>query len=236
MPEGGQGPPQPSLPKSFRPCVPPPSIVSFGGICSGRSRRDAGISKRTQWTQSPRGASGSLTIRASEAVRSGTPVQKRAGETSFPSQVYCRGMRPPFSNAVLLRRNCGMGKATTSLLGGQRVRNAHLTPFLLVVFPLFERPLAVGRRRGCPPVVLALGSLLGLLFRLLLCLGHPLHSSPRRLLHDQDAVHSGVLLGVAAAIVVRAAEGIKAPLGGLERDVVDDEVGLAARDADGARQ
>src|SRR5262249_16050478 len=75
--------------------------VSWAGVPSSSSRRSAGRLKRTQWTQVPRGASGSSQIRAKLFVPSGGSGHRKGGETSLPSPVYYFGMASPSWTAVL---------------------------------------------------------------------------------------------------------------------------------------
>src|SRR5881628_2317041 len=54
-----------------------------------------------QWTQVPTGASGSSAIKAKALVPRGGFSHLRGRERSAPSQVYLRGISPPFSKAEL---------------------------------------------------------------------------------------------------------------------------------------
>src|SRR6516162_7703393 len=90
------------FPKSFLPCFAPLSRVSVVGTPSDNSRVWAGRLKRTQWTQVPRGASGSSQISARLLVPEGGSDQPNGGDRSAPSPVYCFGMVPPGWNALLV--------------------------------------------------------------------------------------------------------------------------------------
>src|ERR1022692_674618 len=90
------------LPKSFLPCFAPLPSVAVVGTPSSNSRAWAGKLKRTQWTQVPRGASGSSQIRAMLLVPEGGSDQRKGGDRSAPSPVYCFGMVSPALNAVLV--------------------------------------------------------------------------------------------------------------------------------------
>src|SRR6516165_8657123 len=90
------------LPKSFLPCFAPVGSVSVVGTPSSSSRVWAGKLKRTQWTQVPRGASGSSQIRARLLVPGGGSDQPNGGDRSAPSPVYCFGMAAPGWNALLV--------------------------------------------------------------------------------------------------------------------------------------
>jgi hypothetical protein len=59
----------------------------------------------TQWTQVPRGASGSSTIRAMDLDFSGMLSKESGGLTSAPSQVYLDGIIPLWENAGLVIDN-----------------------------------------------------------------------------------------------------------------------------------
>src|SRR5271165_914817 len=89
------------LPKSFLPCFAPEGSVVVG-TPSSNSRVWGGKLKRTQWTQVPRGASGSSQIRARLFVPEGGSDQRNGGDRSAPSPVYCFGMVAPGWNAVLV--------------------------------------------------------------------------------------------------------------------------------------
>src|ERR1700676_3484434 len=87
--------------KSFLPFFAPERSVAVVGTFSSNSRVWGGKLKRTQWTQVPRGASGSSQIRARLFVPKGGSDQRNGGDRSAPSPVYRFGMVIPGSNAVL---------------------------------------------------------------------------------------------------------------------------------------
>src|ERR1035438_9396478 len=89
-------------PKSFFPCFAPLPRVSVVGTPSSNSRTWASRLKRTQWTQVPRGASGSSQIRAMLLVPDGGSDQRNGGDRSAPSPVYCFGILVSALNAVLV--------------------------------------------------------------------------------------------------------------------------------------
>src|SRR5271166_5363156 len=89
------------LPKSFFLCFAPLPRVSVVGTPSSNCRVWAGKLKRTQWTQVPRGASGSSQISARLFVPEGGSDQRNGGDRSAPSPVNCFGMVAPDWNAVL---------------------------------------------------------------------------------------------------------------------------------------
>ena len=68
------------LPKSFLPCFAPEASVAVVGTSSSNSRVWGGKLKRTQWTQVPRGASGSSQIRAMLLVPEGGSDQRNGGD------------------------------------------------------------------------------------------------------------------------------------------------------------
>src|SRR6516225_3203914 len=90
------------LPKSFFPCFAPLPRVSVVGTPSSNSRAWLGKLKSTQWTQVPRGASGSSQMRARLLVPSGGSDHFNGGDRSSPSPVYCLGMVAPGWKAVLV--------------------------------------------------------------------------------------------------------------------------------------
>src|ERR1700677_2567933 len=69
---------------------------------SGSNVVEAAMSKITQWTKSPDGASGSFTIRASDLAADGTPLKLKAGDLSSPEQVNPTGIRVLLVKAELL--------------------------------------------------------------------------------------------------------------------------------------
>src|SRR5687767_6523011 len=97
MPFGGQGPLYCCLPKLFVPCTP--------GALFSSIRLVMGIFHITQWVNMPLGASGSSRIKARHLAVSGIVPMCKAGLISFPSQVYCEGIRPPSVKAGLVMVN-----------------------------------------------------------------------------------------------------------------------------------
>jgi hypothetical protein len=63
---------------------------------------DGGMSKITQCTQVPMGASGSSQTRAKLLVPAGLPDHSSGGEKSAPSQVYFAGIISPLPKALLV--------------------------------------------------------------------------------------------------------------------------------------
>src|SRR5204862_6091908 len=89
----------PSRPKSLRPCSG--ASGELDAPSGSPPEAEPVRSNATQWTKPE--ASGSSTISAGAAVRSGAPSHIRTGETSWPSQVNCRGIAPPGGKFGLLR-------------------------------------------------------------------------------------------------------------------------------------
>ena len=65
------------------------------------------MSYSTQWSQVPRGASGSSTMRTRVSVPSGIPTTSSDGEESSPSHVKGTGIDAPGPNAVELIPKAG---------------------------------------------------------------------------------------------------------------------------------
>src|SRR5207302_10861609 len=102
LPRGGAGPPYPTYPKSFAPCRLPSLRSGSAGTASGSPRAVGGRSYSTQWTQVPRGASGSSQITTRLLVPGGGADQASGGDISMPSPVKCRGIGSPGRNAELV--------------------------------------------------------------------------------------------------------------------------------------
>src|SRR5688572_13045794 len=106
--------------------------------------------------------------------------------------------------------------------GGERRRNAHRSPALLLLFPVGERSLAIRGCRGGARVVLVHGGWVrrrGLFF---VRLGHGnilrKPASVPTLLDDDLALHPAVLLRVTSTVVLGADEGMGAPVERLRRE------------------
>jgi hypothetical protein len=59
----------------------------------------------SQWMKRPVGASGSSRINAGDRVPAGGANHDSGGERSSPSQVWRRGMAPPWAKALLVSEN-----------------------------------------------------------------------------------------------------------------------------------
>src|SRR5207253_3596862 len=90
---------------------------SFGAGCPSRRPREVGGSVARQWMNSPLGASGSATSSVRVRVPGGGAVQRRGGETPFPSQVYRTGIWPPVANAGLESAIAAAARRCTSAAG-----------------------------------------------------------------------------------------------------------------------
>lgn len=97
VPDCGQGPPYPIVPKLVNPCCAPdgtePSNISF---VSGA------MLHIVQCVQVPLGESGSSTISTSSFVPAGMPSIKRGGLIFSPSQVYTNGIISLCANALFV--------------------------------------------------------------------------------------------------------------------------------------